>query len=482
MKIGGIWDYLMRRKALFGLLLAVLALSSFLGAKIIAAHRPISSQAQEIGVGPMPVYNNALILRIPNQAGQAAYELKFDADFKQAKVSVAAVDLEASAYVRILNANGQLVAGEYTTVQENASAATDAGQAVANVTHRFAQAPASYNVKLSPGYTIEISSKNTQVISTLNNSLATEFMPQDTTERYVVMSGGLRKAGWSDAQARTALSNLLKNHIINQIENYRRQLSDEVLNNRHLEVASKTQIVLAWRMLDFADRLPYHDFINNLRRGGVPQITYYGRRQYTVGETANFSDLVSAHDGEDGDYAIEEIVTRSEVDFGQAGEYLLAYTVRDSDQNTVTLKIPIAVVEPQAEQPAPGTFPPLENVTDSSLNEMEQISNPSTSAGQNTSAIGSGVNTDAAPTADTTSMVWDNTTSETVIAPAETNSDEETGPTVTVATPTRPDEAEADSEAATAKSGISASQIVLIVLGIVLFAGLVRFIFDHYVR
>ena len=40
------WDYLMRRKPLLGLLLAVLALGGVLGAKIIMAHQPVVSQAE----------------------------------------------------------------------------------------------------------------------------------------------------------------------------------------------------------------------------------------------------------------------------------------------------------------------------------------------------------------------------------------------------------------------------------------------------
>lgn len=491
MKVGEIWDYLMRRKALLGLLLVMLAFGGFLGARIIAAHRPTTNQAQEIGVGPAPVYNNSLILRIPNRAGQIAYELKFENGFKQAKVMVAAVDLETSAYVRILNANGQLMAGEYTAMQDLTSAAGDAVRSAntADVVHRFSQAPASYSVKLSPGYVIEISAVSTQVISILDNSLATEFMPQTTTERYVVTSGGLRKESWSETQAKTALYNLLKNHIIAQIENYRQQLPDEVLNNRYLEVAPKTQIVLAWRMLDFADRLPYHDFIDNLRRGGVPKITYYGQRQYTVGETANFSGLVSARDGEDGDYAVENIITTSGVDFAQAGEYLLAYTVTDSDCNRVTLKIPIAVVEPQPEQTEPGTFPPLENITNPGLDGASQISdagnNPANSAGQDASTIGGGMNVDVVPPTNATSAVWDNATTETIVAPDGSTPSEDDGTSLTIvsATPMRPEETNGESESAVEeKPGVSASQIVLIVLGAVLFAGLVRFIFDHYVR
>lgn len=485
MKVGEIWDELMRRKALLGLLLVVLVLGGFLGAKIIAAHHTVASQAQEIGVGPAPVYNNSLVLRIPNAAGQVAYELKFENSFKQASVTVKDVALETSAYVRILNAAGQVVAGEYTTAKDTTPVAAEAVRSaeIAPVEYHFAKTPANYSVKLSPGYIIEISSTNTQVLSTLNHSLATEFMPETTTERYVVTSDGLRKASWSEAQAKGAMYNLLKTHIINQIENYRARLSDEILNNRYLEVASKTQIVLAWRMLDFADREPYREFIEHLRCGGVPQITYYGQREYTVGETANFPELVSARDGEDGDYAAEEIITTSEVDFTQAGEYLLAYTVSDSDRNKVTLKIPIAVVEPQAEQPAPGTFPPLENVTPPELDEVSQIENePSQSAGQNTSAIGSGMNTDMPTATNTVDAVWDNTAFET--ADVETNANENDDATTTVvATPLRPDETETNNNSEKKPAtGINASQIILIVLGIVLFAGLVRFIFDHYVR
>lgn len=456
--IGEIWDNLMRHKLRLGLLLVTLALGVVAGAKIMAYHQPTVSHAQEIGVGPAPVYNNSLTLRIPGKSGKVAYELVFASDFRSAKITVTAEALSSNAAVKILNPSGQVVVSEQTSTQ---------GTEI-----KFTSAPKTYSVSLGKGYMLDVQGANVQVLSNLDYSLATAFMPSGSSERYVMMTDGLRKSTWSESEGKTALYNLLKNYIVGQIETYKSKLSDAVLNNKNLDVANKTRIVLAYRNLKGVDQEPYREFIKHLQRGGVPEITYKGQRTYTVGDQVDFTKLVSARDGEDGAYAPEQIITKSEVDLSRAGQYTLAYTVGDSDENTVTLKIPITVAEAQIADDAPTTDtqqpPTTPNTTVNSDAED--------SASSTVYTVGGGMNIETGSAElidDSDATVW----GEQVEAENTMSSQIITSETATeVSSTTKNTEQQEQSH------GISASQIILIVLGIILLFGLVRFIFDHYVR
>lgn len=447
------WDYLMRRKPLLGLLLAVLALGGVLGAKIMMAHQPVVSQAQEIGVGSKPTYNNSLTLQVLGQSGKSGYELAFSSDFRLAKIKVSTETLAATASVRILDRSGQMVASETATLQ--------------NGNYQFRDTPVNYNVALAPGYIIEVQAIAARMLSNLDYSLATAFDPSNGVERYVVTLNGLRKYTWTEAEGEDALYNLLKNYITGQIKSYQSNISDAVLNNKNLDTARKTQIILAFRELRGVDQEPYREFINHLRRGGVPQITYSGKRRYDMGETVDFTKLVSARDGEDGEYSPEQIITQSEVDLNRAGEYTLSYIVSDSDRNKVTLRIPIVVAETTVEpEPIPDDKSDPEQLEDTTQSVVNG----------DVPTLGGGINSDnSLSELEPTTTIWDEHDKlETDLTP-----DTSEEPTTTVQ-PGDVNASSADEEKPSA--GIGASQIVLIVLGIVLLIGLVRFIFDHYVR
>ena len=53
------------------------------------------------------------------------------------------------------------------------------------------------------------------------------------------------------------------------------------------------------------------------------------------------------------------------MDFSQAGKYTLAYKVSDSDQNTVTLKIPITVAEAKVDEAPKPVENPASDATNS---------------------------------------------------------------------------------------------------------------------
>lgn len=447
----------MRRKPLLGLLLVLLALGGVIGAKLMAEHQPLTNQAQEISAGAKPIYNNSLTFKIAGTSGKSAYEMVLASDFRSAKINVSAESIGSEAYVRILNPSGQVIVSEQTAPE--------------NGENKFADTPKSYAVQLGRNYIIELHSANVQVLSNLTHIQATEFIPSGVTERYVITAKGIRKSGWSDTDGEEALYKILKKYIVSQIETYKVNLSDEVLNNKTLDVANKAQLVLAYNNLKGVDQAPYREFINHLRRGGVPEISYHGKREYSVGESVDFAKLVSVRDGEDGEYDAEQITIQSDIDFNQAGKYTLSYRASDSDRNTVTLKIPITiveVVEPDVIPESPVVAPelPVDN-SDKKPSATDVSSSQAPTVGGGANIDQELIKTDL----DEETSIYEQDDTEIELAEVTQPTNDNISTTSTNTEPrTQP------------HGGIGASQIVLLVLGIVLLVGLVRFIFDHYVR
>ncbi len=447
----------MRRKPLLGLLLVLLALGGVIGAKLMAEHQPLANQAQEISAGAKPIYNNSLTFKIAGTSGKTAYEMVLASDFRSAKINVSAESIGSEAYVRILNPSGQVIVSEQTAPE--------------NGENKFTDTSKSYSVQLGRNYIIELYGTGVQVLSNLTYAQATEFMPSGVTERYVITAKGIRKSGWSDADGEEALYKIFKKYIVNQIETYKTNLSDEVLNNKTLDVANKAQLVLAYNNLKGVDQAPYREFINHLRRGGVPEISYHGKREYSVGESVDFAKLVSVRDGEDGEYDAEQITIQSDIDFNQAGKYTLSYRASDSDRNTVTLKIPITiveVVEPDVipESPVVAPEPPVDN-SDKKPSATDASSSQAPTVGGGANIDHELIETDL----DEETSIYEQDDTEVELAEVTQPTNDNISTTSTNTEPrTQP------------HGGIGASQIVLLVLGIVLLVGLVRFIFDHYVR
>lgn len=447
-KIGEFWQYMMHRKAQFGLLLLALLLGMSCGAKLMSLHRPETfGLAQE--TSSLPSYANTLRFRVNGANGKPSYELQFNANYTNASVKIYDNPTSTATRIKVYGQHNALVSSEETTFD--------------GTTYKFTKAPTSYNISLQPGYTLEFTGSNIQVISDLTGGIATDFMPSGTSERYVVMAGGLRKERWGTGTGEQMMYRLVQTYFGNQIAAYRAKISPAVLNNKYADTAKKAQVVAMYNALDPRDRPAYGEFVEKLKRGGTPEITYLGKSQYNVGAKVDLAQLVKATDGEDGEFPAEKIRIETNLDTAVAGEYYVTYAVSDSDNNSLTKRVAIRVVTPTTAASPSGSS---SSTTGANLpSQNEEVS--ATGSGPNLATIKK--NTLVEIPEDST--IWDSST-ELATPEAMPSAASVIVPAVTTDS----------SESSESRSGITASQIVLLVLGVVLVLGLVRFIFDHYVR
>lgn len=505
MKLGRVWDYVMRRKRWFVILLAALISGSIIGGKLWSTHGGFFLASSPSDSIETPVYNNSLILKIASSAASApSYQLTFTNNFRHATAKISDSPLENEAYVRIFDASGKLVRGEYTQIREQTVTpvpgpppapskqpdnTTEDGvdgdsaenvpetPVVTAVEYVFANAPLTYEVELAPGSIIEIHAAEAKFYSTLDGEEAVAFRPV-TTERYIVTTNGFRKETWSELEGELQIYALLKRQIVHEIETYQAQLSDAVLNNRHLDIANKTRVTLAYRQLQLADQEAYADFIEHLARGGVPVLSYTGTTEFVAGSAApDWHDNWTATDGEDGEIDPAEITVTGEVDLNKAGEYTLTARAVDSDGNEGTAEVKITVTGPINPQP----LPPVE---EPGLNNDEDIDPPADSpsndplfsaSSQTASVVGGGRNAeDAAPPVVAESQ--DEAATQPNTPQTEVPETKVTNIAPTVATNSQ------ETQVETPKSGWKWQNLLWIGLGIIVILGLVRFICDHYIR
>ncbi len=118
MRIGRIWDFIMRRKTQifvpFFLLVVIMAsvIGSFMPHFLAGRRNVIDQNESEI------IYNNSLILSISSSTGSTAYSLEFQDNFQSASIAIYPEKLPGEAYIRIFDENKVLIKGEYTTIKE----------------------------------------------------------------------------------------------------------------------------------------------------------------------------------------------------------------------------------------------------------------------------------------------------------------------------------------------------------------------------
>lgn len=499
MKLVRVWDYLMRRKPLFLVVLACFGIMIFGGRQLFLPQESHVSLSQESDPAEKLAFANDLLLKI-GASDSPSLTMKLSDEFTLATITTIDQALTHDAYLRILDQAGRLVTGEYTEIHDDTPIAPKkltAAEDGAGVAYFWIDAPKTYEVKLQPGYTIELHAMTAEFESSLDHQAAPAFKPTGDTERYLVTEGGIRKESWSEAEGEMQIYELLRRYIVAMIEDYQAKVTDEVLNNRHLDTATKTKLILAFRSLRGEDQAIYQEFIEHLRIGGVPVITYQGENEYLIGEQVDLMTLVRATDGEDGVIPATAIQLEGRVDFEKADEYEITYRATDSDGNTTELPVTITIreldlpadtpdpapVEPDSpDVDEPGSKPtdrdPITVLPDDDLNESEDFpradlpSNPAMSTTVET--VGGGAN--STNTVDVPEVETE-VPSEGVHAP----STEELDATVETVRSSRED-AESDQTASVKPHRLTWQQVVLIAAGILCLAGLIRFIFDHYVR
>ncbi len=369
MRIGRIWDFIMRRKTQifvpFFLLVVIMAsvIGSFMPHFLAGRRNVIDQNESEI------IYNNSLILSISSSTGSTAYSLEFQDNFQSASIAIYPEKLPGEAYIRIFDENKVLIKGEYTTIKEpvepnedalgadtSASTSKPTSPPLNEVSYLLTEELREYTINLQPGYILELHSglrNQVQFLSTLDQQLATEFLPSNETERYVVMPNGLKKLSWDDTTASDALYSQLQRYLTNLIANYQTIIDDETLNHKTADLARKTQVIHAYQTLKEADRIEFAEFIDHLRRGGSPVITYTGSDTYYIDESIDFADYVVILDNEDGEIPISNLQIAHEINWSQPGDYTVELTASDSDHNITILSLTLTLVKPNDDSELP---------------------------------------------------------------------------------------------------------------------------------
>ncbi len=274
------------------------------------------------------------------------------------------------------------------------------------------------------------------------------------------------------------------------IENYQKTISADVLNNKKLDSVNKARVIQAYESLDTSSRAPYTEFIAQLKRGGVPEISFSGPTVYQLGdEIPLFVRQVTIYDNEDGDETGEMsragLKAISNFNAERAGEYYVKYSITDSDGNSAELTVNISVVDPTPEQPTPEPEP------DTPAQTPSVTPNPPETSG----SVGAGVNlsdtqleTELPSPVENENIgyVHDSANQEdniettdkptSIIENLPNNSGNKPSSSLTFKDSS---EKESVSQKTSTWSAWNFLWIALGVLGVVI---LVRFIFDHYVR
>lgn len=496
----------MRKKGLFLVLLAVFILTSLVAYNFFASQAKLAKNHSQNDLNvteqPSSGYVNSLVIKI-----QDGYELTFTKNFTQAEVKITNTPLTNPASVRIFDKNGRLVTGEYTTMveptidaaannTERASSETnqnltgktpsptdetlaEEGSLEAPVTPQpvqyiLATESKSYTVNLEIGSTIEVTSPDLTVLSSLSGQIVPSFMPSAATETYVVMLAGLRKSTWDVKRGNAEMYGLVRDYFSTALRQYAAEMPDKVLNNKNLDTKDKSQALVAYYQLTSPDQVEFRDFIENLQRGGLPQISYTGRTEYTVGEKVDFIDLVTATDPEDGE--VTKISLQTDADLQKPGNYQLTFSATDSDKNTSTLDVNIAVVDNYQNRPADP------NQNDDGKGNLQNINSGVSSLYPSgiTTIIKNLVNEKSLVDQQEPQQTPEDNADSTDATPEEPVQipDDSSTKTPVQNTPTSPQtETTADEN-----SGLKFWQIALGVVGVVVIIVLIRFISDHYIR
>lgn len=268
MKVGEIWDYYKHRKGLLFAVLVFAIMLGGLGCKMLnrPTHSPQTTQSQALDSFTAGVYNNTLNIKLVNKAEVAVCQLNFGEEFRKVSITATADELESETYIRIFDANGNLLASEYSAVD-------DAVSTPEQIIYRFPDTPKAYTIELTPGAIIEIQARKARFYSNLTGAENHYFDLERTGERYVVTDYGLRKESWNDETGNEVMYDMLRRYLIPQIEQYRDNTAQEILDNKDLDTANKSRILLAYYALDSDDQVIYAEFAELLKQGKVPEIT-----------------------------------------------------------------------------------------------------------------------------------------------------------------------------------------------------------------
>ncbi len=382
------------------------------------AYVTLTDSTNEVNYVYTPVYsydfNNTLTMRIKGNSETYGYTIKFSDKYTKATVSFAGalIGANSGAYVKIYDENNNLISEEYAKWKSNSGTpeADEAGP-------YFNFKKASFDVSLVPGYVIEVKQpvftnrvffwSNTNDTAKVVDAIS-GYEPIGSVTRYIVEDGYLRREDMSEEEAKNAFYSTLRVKLISVIEDYMNNNSDDVIDNRNNDFKNKSIVYAAYSQLQAIDKEQYSEFIARITNGGHPVISYHGDTTYTVGDSINLYDLITATDNEDGNIEISKSNTTIETNLNnkKAGLYHVKYEVIDNDSNVGTLDVEILFKDEVIGDEV--TVPTNAPTTSPTTNKT----NINTNAGINKTTTTKAVEetTTTVPTETTTSTVYEETT------------------------------------------------------------------------
>lgn len=278
-----------------------------------------------------------------------AYQLNFKDNYNKVEISYPNQSkMSGNESVTIYNSEGSIV-----------SKATTAGG-------YFDFDKGTHEIDLQPGYKIEITypdkyATKVRAYNTLLNQIVPEYGAIGATTTYTVIDNGLIREDMNNEDADELAYISLKGYLTKIIDDYAATVTEKELTNKNINISGKATIINAYEQLRDADKVPYTELINAIKRGGSPKISLNATGlEFEVGTSVNLYSLIKATDNEDGPITISKNNTTLITDFNNKvpDTYDVTYKVKDSDNNISSFTLKIKIVDNSPPPITPPVTPP----------------------------------------------------------------------------------------------------------------------------
>lgn len=278
-----------------------------------------------------------------------AYQLNFKDNYNKVEISYPNQSkMSGNESVTIYNSEGSIV-----------SKATTAGG-------YFDFDKGTHEIDLQPGYKIEITypdkyATKVRAYNTLLNQIVPEYGAIGATTTYTVIDNGLIREDMNNEDADELAYISLKGYLTKIIDAYAATVTEKELTNKNINISGKATIINAYEQLRDADKVPYTELINAIKRGGSPKISLNATGlEFEVGTSVNLYSLIKATDNEDGPITISKNNTTLITDFNNKvpDTYDVTYKVKDSDNNISSFTLKIKIVDNSPPPITPPVTPP----------------------------------------------------------------------------------------------------------------------------
>lgn len=203
-------------------------------------------------------------------------------------------------------------------------------------------------IPVLPGYKVKIFSQRpdlVKVVSTENNVELTSYNSNMSTLLYEITKDGFKFLNQENFNEKEVLYQNAKSLLLKKITDYQAKVTKEEIENKRINPKQKIDVICAFNALNEADQEPYVDFINSLKRGGVPTLTLQNFGPIKQNTNLDLYSLVSAFDNEDGALELENITISPKFNNSKIGKQTLTIFATDSDGNVSSKEITIEVMK-----------------------------------------------------------------------------------------------------------------------------------------